>query len=41
LIFPPIICMPYGNQTIGGIHERRTEGTGRRKKEIIQDVIST
>jgi hypothetical protein len=32
--------MPYGNQIIGGIHGKRTEGVGRRKKEVIQDVIS-
>jgi hypothetical protein len=40
LVFPPILCMPYSNQTRGGSHGKRTEGTGRRKKEVIQNVIS-
>jgi hypothetical protein len=31
--------MPYGNQTIGGIHGKRTEGTGSGKREVIQEVI--
>jgi len=32
--------MPYDNQRIGGSHGKRTEGAGRRKKEVIQKVIS-
>jgi hypothetical protein len=32
--------MPYDNQRIGGSHGKRTEGAGRRKKDVIQKVIS-
>jgi hypothetical protein len=40
LVFPPVLCMPYDNQRTGGRHGKRTEGAGRRKKEVIQNVIS-